>query len=115
MSTLLLRAAPLFAALADPRRLAILDRLRSGERSVNELCGDTAARQSLMSFHLKTLRDAGLVFARKEGRTVWYALDPSAVARLERLVALLQGGADDLSEASTMVELEICMEYISVD
>jgi len=115
MSTLLLRAGPLFAALADPTRLAIIDRLRFGERSVNELCGDTAARQSLISFHLKTLKDSGLVFARKEGRTVWYALNPSGVARLERLVALLQGRDDDLSEASKRVDLEVCMEYISND
>ena len=115
MATPLLRAAPLFAALADPTRLAILDRLRSGERSVNELCGHTAARQSLMSFHLRALRDAGLVFARKDGRTVWYALDPSGVARLDRLVTLLQGGDDSLSEASTRAELEVCMEYINRD
>jgi DNA-binding transcriptional ArsR family regulator len=115
MATLLLRAAPLFAALADPTRLAILDQLRSGERSVNELCRHTAARQSLMSFHLKALRDVGLVFARKEGRTVWYALDPSGVARLDRLVTLLQGADDHLSEASTRAELEVCMEYINGD
>jgi ArsR family transcriptional regulator len=113
MASLLNRAAPLFAALADPTRLAILDRLRSGERSVNELCAQTAASQSLMSFHLKTLRDAGLVFSRKEGRTVWYALDPSGVARLERLVVLLQGGADTVAEASTLADLEVCMEYIN--
>lgn len=113
MSTLLPRAAPLFAALADPTRLAILDRLRAGERSVNDLCGDTSARQSLMSFHLKTLKEAGLVFARRDGRTMWYALDPSGVARLERLVTLLKGGGDDPSEASRRVELEVCMEYIS--
>jgi ArsR family transcriptional regulator len=115
MATLLLRATPLFAALADPTRLAILDRLRSGERRVNELCGDTAAGQSLMSFHLKTLREAGLVFPRKEGRTVWYALDPSGVARLERLVTLLQGGEDGAAEASKRVDLEVCMEYINED
>jgi ArsR family transcriptional regulator len=113
MASLLNRAAPLFAALADPTRLAILDRLRSGEQSVNDLCAHAAASQSLMSFHLKTLRDAGLVFARKEGRTVWYALDPSGVARLERLVVLLQGGADTVAEASTLADLEVCMEYIN--
>jgi ArsR family transcriptional regulator, arsenate/arsenite/antimonite-responsive transcriptional repressor len=115
MSTLLLRAAPLFAALADPTRLAILDRLRSGERSVNELCAETAARQSLMSFHLKTLKDVGLVFARRDGRTVWYSLDPSGVARLDRLVTLLQSGIDDPSETSKRVDLEVCMEYINGD
>ncbi|HEY7407837.1 MAG TPA: metalloregulator ArsR/SmtB family transcription factor [Gemmatimonadaceae bacterium] len=113
MASLLNRAAPLFAALADPTRLAILDRLRSGECSVNELCGGTAVSQSLMSFHLKTLRAAGVVFARKEGRIVWYALDPSGVARLERLLALLQGGTDTAAEASTLADLEVCMEYIN--
>ncbi len=115
MATPLLRAAPLFAALADPTRLAILDRLRSGERSVNELCSDTDAGQSLMSFHLKTLRDAGLVLARKEGRIVWYALDPSGVARLDRLVMLLRGSDDGHLEASKRVDLEVCMEYINRD
>jgi ArsR family transcriptional regulator len=115
MATLLLRAAPLFAALADPTRLAILDRLRSGERSVNELCDHTAAGQSLMSFHLKALRDAGLVFGRRDGRVVWYALDPSGVARLDRLVTLLRGDTDDVAEASTRVDLEVCMEYINGD
>jgi ArsR family transcriptional regulator, arsenate/arsenite/antimonite-responsive transcriptional repressor len=115
MDSLLLRAGPLFAALADPMRLAILDRLRAGQRSVNELCTDTGAAQSLMSFHLKTLRDVGLVFARKEGRTVWYALDPSGLARLERLVSVLQGHDNLASEASRRVDLEVCMEYINND
>ena len=113
MASLLLRAGPLFAALADPMRLAILDRLRPGQRSVNELCADTGAGQSLMSFHLKTLRDAGLVFARREGRTVWYALDPSGLTRLERLVSVLQGHDDLASEASKRVDLEVCLEYIN--
>ena len=113
MASLLLRAGPLFAALADPMRLAILDRLRSGERSVNELCADTGAGQSLMSFHLKTLREAGVVFARKDGRTVWYALDPSGLARLERLVTVLQGRDDHASEVSKRVDLEVCLEYIN--
>lgn len=113
VASLLLRAGPLFAALADPMRLGILDRLRPGPRSVNELCADTGAGQSLMSFHLKTLRDAGLVFARKEGRTVWYALDQSGLARLERLVSVLQGHDDLASEASKRLDLETCMEYIN--
>lgn len=115
MATPILRAAPIFAALADPTRLAILDRLRLGERCVGDLCADVAAGQSLISFHLKALRDVGLVFARRDGRTVWYALDPSGLARLDRLVQLLQGAEDHVNEASRAAELEICMEYISGD
>ena len=115
MATPILRAAPLFAALADPTRLAILERLRQGDRCVSELCGDVTAGQSLRSFHLKVLRDVGLVFARNEGRTVWYALDPSGLARLERLVRLLQDVGDGADVASNVAELEMCLEYISGD
>jgi ArsR family transcriptional regulator len=115
VATPILRAAPLFAALADPTRLAILERLRLGERCVSELCDDVAAGQSLISFHMKALRDAGLVFARRDGRTVWYAIDPSGLARLERLVQLLQGAGDEVEEASKVADLEMCMEYINGD
>jgi ArsR family transcriptional regulator len=113
VATPILRAAPLFAALADSTRLAILERLRLGERCVVELCADVGAGQSLISFHLKVLRDAGVVFARRDGRTVWYTLDPSGLARLDRLVRLLQGVGDEAEEASKAAELEMCMEYIS--
>jgi DNA-binding transcriptional ArsR family regulator len=113
MAAPILRAAPLFAALADPTRLAILERLRRGERCVGELCGDTAAAQSLISFHLKVLRDVGLVFTRKDGRTVWYALDPSGVARLGRILRQLQDAGEGTDEASELAELQMCLEYIS--
>lgn len=115
MATPILRAAPLFAALADPTRLAILERLRFGELCVSDLCRDVAAGQSLMSFHLKALRDVGLVFARRDGRTVWYALDPSGLARLERLVELLRSAGDQVEVVSKAADLQICMEYISSD
>jgi ArsR family transcriptional regulator, arsenate/arsenite/antimonite-responsive transcriptional repressor len=113
MATPILRAAPLFAALADPTRLAILERLRRGERCVSELCADVPASQSLISFHLKALRDAGIVFARKDGRTVWYAIDPSGLARLERLVQLLKDAGDHVDQRFQAADLEMCMGYIS--
>jgi ArsR family transcriptional regulator, arsenate/arsenite/antimonite-responsive transcriptional repressor len=113
VATPLLRSAPLFAALADPNRLAIVDRLRLGERCVTDLCEDVGAGQSLISFHLKALRDVGLVFSRREGRTVWYALDPSGLARLDRLVRHLRGEKQSREEASRAAELDICMEYIN--
>jgi ArsR family transcriptional regulator len=115
MATPILRAAPVFAALADPTRLAILEQLRRGERCVSELCTEVTAAQSLVSFHLKALRDVGLVFARRDGRTVWYALDPSGLARLERLVQLLRGAQDEVEAGSKAADLEMCMEYISQD
>ena len=57
----LTRHAGLFHALSDPRRLRILDLLRAGERCVCDLQADLDCGQSLLSFHLKTLRDAALL------------------------------------------------------
>jgi ArsR family transcriptional regulator len=64
-----------FRALADATRLKIIDRLRDGEECVCNLTGPLGTRQSLLSFHLRTLKDAGLVTDRKEGRWVYYTLN----------------------------------------
>jgi ArsR family transcriptional regulator len=77
-------AAKLFHALSDPTRLEILERLRGGERCVCDLQGALDAAQSRLSFHLRTLRDAGLVSDRKEGRWVYYALRPEAIDEMAR-------------------------------
>ncbi len=75
-------AAKLFHALSDPTRLEILERLRGGERCVCDLQDALDAAQSRLSFHLRTLRDAGLVTDRKDGRWVYYALRPEAIEEL---------------------------------
>lgn len=73
------RMQRVFHALSDAKRLRILEILRSGESCVCDLAGSLDIRQSLLSFHLRTLRDAGLVSDRKEGRWVHYALDEGAL------------------------------------
>lgn len=83
----LTRHAGLFHALSDPRRLRILDLLRAGEQCVCDLQADLDCGQSLLSFHLKTLRDAGLVSMRKEGRWSHYRLEPDAFEHVERAAA----------------------------
>ncbi len=83
----LARHAALFHALSDARRLRILDLLRRGEQCVCDLQADLDCGQSLLSFHLKTLRDAGLVSARKEGRWSFYQLQPAAFDHAEQAVA----------------------------
>jgi len=65
----LARAETLFHALSDANRLAILDMLRGGERCVCDLQDDLEAAQSKLSFHLKVLKDAGLVTDRREVST----------------------------------------------
>jgi len=75
-----------FRALADENRLHIIDMLRGGERCVCELTDALDLGQSLLSFHLKTLKDAGLVTDRREGRWSYYALTPEAFEQLEAFV-----------------------------
>jgi ArsR family transcriptional regulator len=66
--------ARLFHALSDPTRLRLVELLAGGERCVCELTGPLGASQSRLSFHLKTLKEAGLVADRPEGRWVYYRL-----------------------------------------
>ena len=83
------RATRLFHALSDPTRLSILRRLRFGERCVCDLTDALEAAQSRLSFHLKVLKDAGLVSDRREGRWMYYTLSPDALAEVGELVESL--------------------------
>jgi ArsR family transcriptional regulator, arsenate/arsenite/antimonite-responsive transcriptional repressor len=73
-------AAARFRALGDETRLRILEMLVSGESSVSELTAGVAVGQSLMSHHLRILREAGLVADRRQGRWVHYAIAEQALA-----------------------------------
>lgn len=75
-----------FRALSDENRLRIVDLLRGGEQCVCELQSALDLGQSLLSFHLKTLKDAGLVTDRREGRWAYYTLNREAFAQLEAIV-----------------------------
>ena len=80
------RAVALFHALSDPTRLAALDMLRDGERCVCELQDELDVAQSRLSFHLKVLKDAGLVEDRREGRWAYYTIVPDALEEAHDLV-----------------------------
>ena len=72
-----------YAALAEPSRRRILDLLRDGERSVNELVSSVGLSQPGVSKHLRVLREAGLVEVRPEGRRRWYGLRPAPLAEVD--------------------------------
>src|SRR6187200_3670553 len=80
------RSVQLFHALSDSTRLSILQRLRFGERCVCDLTDALDAAQSRLSFHLKVLKDAGLVTDRREGRWMYYTLNSEALAEVGELV-----------------------------
>jgi DNA-binding transcriptional ArsR family regulator len=71
-----------FAALADPVRLRIVRVLAEGERCVCDLHSQVPVAANLLSYHLRVLRDAGLVTATRRGRWVDYQLDGDGFAAL---------------------------------
>lgn len=84
------KATGLFHALSDETRLEILERLRHGEQCVCDLTDALKAGQSRLSFHLKVLKDAGLIEDRREGRWTYYSLNVEGIENLEHLVATLK-------------------------
>ena len=76
------KARALLKAMADPLRLQVLEALGGGERCVCELTSELGLAQSKLSFHLKVLREAGLIEARDEGRWVYYSLRIDAIEQL---------------------------------
>lgn len=76
-----------FRALADPIRIQVLELLRSQELCVCELCEQLEVSQSKLSFHLKNLKDAGLICSRQQGRWMYYSLNAPQFAVLEQYLA----------------------------
>jgi len=76
-----------FRAVADPTRRALLDLLLSSEHSVKELRVRFKTSQPAISQHLRVLRRAGLVRARREGRRRMYHLEAKPIANIYRWAA----------------------------
>ena len=74
---------PRFQAVAEETRFRVVQVLASGERCVCDLQADLGgAAQSRLSFHLKKLKDAGVVTDRRDGRWVYYSLVPEALEEM---------------------------------
>ena len=77
-----LRQTGIFRALGDPTRRAVYERLVVHEETVSELTARFDVSQPAISQHLKTLRDAGLVTVRREGREAHYRAGPDGLKPL---------------------------------
>jgi ArsR family transcriptional regulator len=77
------RAQTMLKALADPLRLQLVQMLASKEHCVCDLTDALGQAQSKLSFHIKVLKDAGLLLDRQEGRWIHYRLNPTAFKDLE--------------------------------
>ena len=80
------RYAAVGRALADPKRLCVLESLADGEMSVSDLSTHAGCQVPNMSQHLAVLRTAGLVSSRREGNTIYYRLADPTVLEAYRLI-----------------------------
>src|SRR6185369_1636329 len=71
-----------FAALSDPTRRAVFERLAAGPRAVGEIAAGLPVSRPAVSQHLKVLKDAGLVNDRPEGARRVYQIDPKGLGAL---------------------------------
>ena len=85
------RTAAIARALADPKRLCVLERLADGERSVSDLSRDVGCQVPNMSQHLSVLRTAGIVVSRRDGNTIFYRLADQQVLEVYRLLRQVAG------------------------
>jgi DNA-binding transcriptional ArsR family regulator len=77
----------IFQALADPSRRAIFESLTRGEAAVKDITARFDISQPAVSQHLAVLKDAGLVAGRREGRSVYYRVDPRGMKPLINWIA----------------------------
>ena len=79
-------AALRFRALGDETRLWLLEILTAGERTVADLMSATGLGQSLVSHHLRTLREGGLVVTRRDGRWIYYSISEPGIAHAKLVI-----------------------------
>ena len=84
-----------FQAVAEATRLRIVQLLTGGERCVCELQEELGAAQSRLSFHLKKLKEAGVVSARRDGRWVHYSLVPEALEGMRAYLGEVKPGGEE--------------------
>jgi ArsR family transcriptional regulator len=93
--------AEICAGLADPNRIMILYTLSQSSRNVTEICNELEMTQSLVSRHLKVLRDRGMVTTERRGTVVIYSLrDQRLIQALDLLRAVMH---DNIAKRAELV------------
>ena len=105
MTNALAAESQVFHALSDPNRRAIFESLTRGEAAVNDLTARFDISQPAVSQHLAKLREAGLVTGRKEGRHVYYRVEPKGIRPLIGWIAhYRQFWADKIGRLEQLLE-----------
>ena len=91
-------ARKLLKALSEPLRLQIIESLLGGELCVCDIINEIGLAQSKISFHLKVLKDAGLITDRQTGRWVYYQLNIDSLNSLQDWIELLKESSQQPSQ-----------------
>ena len=86
-TTALTDVLPIFQAFSEPYRLQVIEVLRDRELCACDIANHLGISASKLSFHLKTLREAGLIQGRQEGRWIYYRLNLSQFVVLEQYIS----------------------------
>lgn len=78
--------ARLFKLLSDPNRIRILFAIGKGKKSVSEIMSETSLSQTLVSFHLRPLRESGIVSSQRQGPFIYYSVSEPIL--LDLLISL---------------------------
>lgn len=81
---------PILQAFADPYRVQVIELLRSQELCACDIAESLGISPSKLSFHLKTLREAGLIIGQQEGRWIYYRLNLAKFLELEEYLSELR-------------------------
>jgi ArsR family transcriptional regulator len=92
--------AALLSTVADPYRLAVLQTLTAGTTCVCELQERIPIAANLLSYHLKVLREAGLILGARRGRWIDYSLTEGALERLHAALPALPSSPADRSSGT---------------
>ncbi|NJK61701.1 MAG: winged helix-turn-helix transcriptional regulator [Synechococcaceae cyanobacterium SM2_3_1] len=90
-----------FKALSDPLRLQVIELLREQELCVCDLTQQLQVSQSKLSFHLKVLKEAGLIRSRRQERWIYYSLNLPPLVELEQYLS-------DIRRCSPMHPARVC-------
>ena len=97
------KLAQFIKILGDTNRLSIIGSIGTKARSVTEIINDTGLSQTLVSFHLRNLRDAGIVTTRRDGPFIYYSLTNLSLIDILDELALLAGLKTNFFETSQVL------------
>lgn len=92
-------AADFLSAMANPKRLLILNELVKGEMAVGALAAQVGLSQSALSQHLSKLRAQSLVTTRRDAQTIYYSSSSESVLKVLSMLSEIYGASDEKEEA----------------